>query len=89
VREKRKHLGGKLDPENLGMQAMSYIFADAKRLEAAQRMARFGQWPFVHKDMISKLPGMLGGWTQARDLRPIPRQSFRQWWRKRERKPNA
>ena len=52
-------------------------------------MARFGQWPFVHKDMISKLPGMLGGWTQARDLRPIPRQSFRQWWRKRERKPNA
>ncbi len=89
VREKRKHLSGKLDPESLGMQAMSYIFAKASRLEAAQRMARLGQWPFVHKGMISKLPGMLGGWTQARDLRPIPKQSFRQWWRERERKPNA
>ncbi len=89
VREKRKHLSGKLDPENLGMQAMSYIFAKASRLEAAQRMARLGQWPFVHKGMISKLPGMLGGWTQARDLRPIPKQSFRHWWRERERKPNA
>ena len=89
VREKRKHLSGKLDPENLGMQAMSYIFAKASRLEAAQRMARLGQWPFVHQGMISKLPGMLGGWTQARDLRPIPKQSFRQWWRERERKPNA
>ncbi|HLQ50252.1 MAG TPA: LutB/LldF family L-lactate oxidation iron-sulfur protein [Terriglobales bacterium] len=89
VREKRKHLSGKLDPESLGMQAMSYIFAKASRLEAAQRMARLGQWPFVHQGMISKLPGMLGGWTQARDLRPIPKQSFRQWWRERERKPNA
>ncbi len=89
VREKRRHLSGKLDPENLGMQAMTYIFADAKRLEAAQRMARTAQWPFVHKDMITKLPGMLAGWTAARDLRPIPKQSFRQWWRKRERKPNA
>ncbi|HTD23859.1 MAG TPA: LutB/LldF family L-lactate oxidation iron-sulfur protein [Terriglobales bacterium] len=89
VREKRRHLGGKLDLENLGMQAMTYIFADARRLEAAQRMARIGQWPFVHKDMITKLPGMLAGWTAARDLRPIPKQSFREWWRKRERKPNA
>jgi L-lactate dehydrogenase complex protein LldF len=34
--------------------------------------------------MITKLPGMLGGWTQARDLHPIPKQSFRQWWRERE-----
>jgi len=89
VREKRRHLSGKLDPENLGMQAMTYIFADARRLEAAQRMARIAQWPFVHKDMITKLPGMLAGWSAARDLRPIPKQSFRQWWRKRERKTNA
>jgi len=89
VREKRKRLSGKLDPENIGMQTMAYIFGDAKRLEAAQRMARIGQWPFVHQGMITKLPGMLGGWTAARDLRPIPKQSFRQWWRNRERKPNA
>jgi L-lactate dehydrogenase complex protein LldF len=89
VRERRKHLGGKLDAENMGMRFMSYIFANPRRLEAAQRMARLGQSAFVRKGMITKLPGMLGGWTQARDLRPIPKQSFRQWWREREGKQNA
>jgi L-lactate dehydrogenase complex protein LldF len=89
VRERRKRLRGKLDPENMGMRFMSYIFASRKRLEAAQRMARLGQSPFVHKGTITSLPGMLGGWTQARDLRPIPKQSFRQWWRERKGKANA
>lgn len=89
VREKRRHLSGKLDPENLGMKTMAYIFGSAKRLEAAQRLARIGQGPFVHQDMITKLPGMMGGWTATRDVRPIPKQSFRQWWNERERKSNA
>jgi L-lactate dehydrogenase complex protein LldF len=89
VREKRKRLSGRLDAENLGMRFMSYIFASASRLEAAQRMARLGQSPFVRKDMITSLPGMMAGWTEARDLRPIPKQSFRQWWREREGKRNA
>jgi len=89
VRQKRKRLSGKLDQESLGMKMMAYIFADAKRLEATQRLARKGQWPFVHQRMITKLPGILSGWTLARDLRPIPKQSFREWWRKREDKRNG
>jgi L-lactate dehydrogenase complex protein LldF len=89
VREKRKRFSGKLDAENMGMRFMSYIFASARRLEAAQRMGRLGQSVFVHDGIISKLPGMMGGWTAARDLRPIPKQSFRQWWREREKKANA
>jgi L-lactate dehydrogenase complex protein LldF len=27
---------------------------------------------------------MLGNWTSVRDLRPLPKQSFRGWWRERE-----
>jgi L-lactate dehydrogenase complex protein LldF len=27
---------------------------------------------------------MAGAWTRSRDLRPIPKQSFRDWWKSRE-----
>jgi L-lactate dehydrogenase complex protein LldF len=33
---------------------------------------------------ISWLPGLLGGWTQSRDLQQMPKQTFRDWWEKRE-----
>jgi hypothetical protein len=31
-----------------------------------------------------RLPGKLAGWTAVRDLKPVPEQTFREWW-KRER----
>jgi hypothetical protein len=27
---------------------------------------------------------MLIGWTQTRDLAPLPKQSFREWWSERQ-----
>lgn len=82
----RKHQEGlsKLNPENLAMQVVGKIFQGRTRWEAAQRLARVGQWPFVgNGDVIARLPGFLHGWTQVRDLRPVPQQSFRQWWQER------
>jgi L-lactate dehydrogenase complex protein LldF len=35
--------------------------------------------------VIDRLPGLLAGWTRARDLQPLPAQTFREWWRARER----
>jgi L-lactate dehydrogenase complex protein LldF len=32
---------------------------------------------------ISWLPGLLGGWTQARDLQVMPKQTFRDWFEQR------
>jgi L-lactate dehydrogenase complex protein LldF len=32
---------------------------------------------------VKWLPGIFGGWTQTRDLRAIPPQSFREWWERR------
>jgi L-lactate dehydrogenase complex protein LldF len=26
---------------------------------------------------------MLGNWTRARDLRALPKQTFREWWQSR------
>ena len=73
-----------LDPEALAMRQLAAIFASPKRYEQAQKLARRGQRFFMHQGVIDHLPGMLSGWTTARDLMPIPRQSFRDWWRTRE-----
>jgi L-lactate dehydrogenase complex protein LldF len=78
-------LAGKFDPWNLGMQAAAMVFESGDRLELAQRLGRAGQLPFVAKSgYIEHLPLMLSGWTQTRDLAPLPKQSFREWWSERE-----
>jgi L-lactate dehydrogenase complex protein LldF len=76
-----------LKPEALGMKMVASVFRDRRRLETAHRLAQLGQRPFVSGGWISKLPGELSAWTSVRDLRAIPRQSFRQWWK--ETHPNA
>ncbi len=68
------------NPENLAMQAALYIFEDPQRLVWAQKLARLGQIPFAHHGVISQLPGPLAGWSSARDLQGVPKQSFREWW---------
>ena len=74
---------GKLDPENVAMRAMAYTFSERRLYEGAQRAARIGQWPLARGGAIHRLPGKLAGWTQVRDLKPIPEQTFREWWKSR------
>lgn len=71
----------KLDPENVAMQTLAKTFSDPRLYEASQRAALVGQWPLARSGAIHSLPGRLAGWTSARDLKPIPEQSFRRWWR--------
>jgi L-lactate dehydrogenase complex protein LldF len=75
-------------PEAVAMRAMSSIFRSERRFRAAQRLGRISDKAIAHRDgageqWISWLPGLLGGWTQVRDLRAIPIQSFREWWDQR------
>jgi L-lactate dehydrogenase complex protein LldF len=74
---------GKLDPENIAMQAMAKTFSERRLYEGAQKAARIGQWPLARSGAIHRLPGKLAGWTEARDLRPVPEQTFREWWKSR------
>jgi len=83
VREDQKTLGGKLAAENIAMQAAAKIFLSHRRYEAAQRLARMGQLLFERDGQLKNLPGMAGGWTRFRDLKPIPKASFRDWWKSR------
>ena len=67
------------------MLAMAAVFANRRRYEAAQRLARTAQSTFHRGDAWYRwLPGMAGRWTETRDLEPLPRQTFREWWRQRE-----
>ncbi len=73
----------RLSPQHVTMETLARVFADRRLYEAAQRAGRLGQWPLVRQGKISRLPGPLSGWTSARDLQPMPAQSFRDWWRER------
>jgi L-lactate dehydrogenase complex protein LldF len=84
VTEKQQTIAGKLDPEALGMQALATVFAHRHTYEAAQVAGRLAQWPFVKDGYIEQGPGPLEGWTAMRDLGAIPDQTFRNWWRERQ-----
>jgi L-lactate dehydrogenase complex protein LldF len=88
VAEKEARALGALRPEPVAMKTMSYIFQSESRLRAAQRLGRAAAGSLARKDSNGKrwihwLPGLLGGWTQSRDLPAFPPQTFREWWDKR------
>jgi len=71
--------------ERVAMKAASWALASARRLSLMQKALRVAQMPFETDGVIQHLPGMLSGWTSARDLKPIPNESFREWWSTRTR----
>jgi L-lactate dehydrogenase complex protein LldF len=71
------------DPEALAMSFLAHVFADPSRFERAQKVGRLGQRFFMKGGVIERLPGPLGGWTAMRDVFPVARQTFREWWRSR------
>lgn len=84
---------GPLNPEALAMRAAGAIFRSERRFRAAQRLGRIAETPLVRKDgsgegWIGWLPGSLGGWTQVRDLKEMPKETFREWWEKRGNRGN-
>jgi len=85
VQEDQKTLAGRFGLWNIGMQAAAFLFADSSRFALAQHLGQIGQTVFVSKNgFIEALPLMLSGWTQTRDLAPLPKQTFRDWWAERE-----
>jgi L-lactate dehydrogenase complex protein LldF len=88
LRNKVVQQNGALTPEALAMRTMGMIFRSERRFRAAQRLGRIAELPLVRKDgqgegWISWLPGLLGGWTQVRDLQAMPKQTFRDWFANR------
>jgi L-lactate dehydrogenase complex protein LldF len=72
VREEKS----RLTPEALAMKGMAAAFGSRRRYEGAQRLARLGRGPLAK--------AAVPGWTAMRDLPEPPKETFRDWWRKRE-----
>jgi L-lactate dehydrogenase complex protein LldF len=84
LRSKIVENGDAPSSEQLMMKAAAFALGNSTRLSAAQKLARIARVPFEKHGAIRSLPGLLGAWTQVRDLPTIPAESFRQWWARRE-----
>ena len=76
--------GVTVSPHGLNLAAIGMILIVAGGIGfAASALWMAGQWPFARGGSISWLPGTLSGWTAMCDLKPVPDQTFRQWWQER------
>jgi L-lactate dehydrogenase complex protein LldF len=83
--QERKTAGKLFDPMYIGLRMANLIFSRPWLFHAAQRTARIGLKFFTRKDgWIHSLPSVGAKWTQTRDLRALPRQTFHAWWAARK-----
>jgi L-lactate dehydrogenase complex protein LldF len=60
--------------ERAAMRVVARVFGSARLYQLAQRVARLVQRP------AKRLPGPLATWSRTRELRPLQRETFREWW---------
>jgi L-lactate dehydrogenase complex protein LldF len=88
VKQQSSGLNILANPEVLALKAVAMVFRSEGVFRASQKLGRLAELPLAHKDgqgvgWIEWLPGMLGGWTQVRDLRVMPKETFREWFERR------
>lgn len=74
-------------PEMAMMRSVAWTLGDAGRYETALRQTTRWARLLARGGPIRRLPGLLGRWTEARDLPAPPKETFRAWWRTRRRWP--
>ncbi|MGH9589398.1 MAG: LutB/LldF family L-lactate oxidation iron-sulfur protein [Terracidiphilus sp.] len=85
VNQDRKKPASLFDPMYLGMRIASLMFTRPWMFHAGQKLTRIGAWMFTRKDgWIHRLPSIGAKWTETRDLRGLPKQTFHEWWAARE-----
>jgi len=84
VNQERREGDRLFDPMYMGLRIANLLFSRAWLFHAAQRLGRIGLGLFTRKDgWIHSLPSIGAKWTQTRDLRGLPDESFHEWWAKR------
>jgi L-lactate dehydrogenase complex protein LldF len=66
------------------MRSAAWTLGDAGRFETALRQTTRWARLLARGGAIRRLPGLLGKWTDARDLPAPPKETFRAWWRRRD-----
>lgn len=79
--EAKGGLRQRLSGERLAMRTMARVLENPRRFEQAQVLGQVAQWLTSRPGDPPHVPGM-AAWTHSRDLPAVPRESFRQWWRR-------
>ena len=67
-------------PEKALFRGAAWVFGSPRRFAAAQKAGSAAEAPLTRGGLIRRLPPPLAGWSQGRDLRPVARETFREWW---------
>ncbi len=65
---------------DLLMKGASFVMSSGRRMALAEKGLPLGRVVAGKDRAISWLPGVVGGWTDERDIPAPPRESFRNWW---------
>lgn len=76
---KKRRVPSEMD---LMMKAAGLAMSSGTRMGLAERALPLGRTALKPFGGAKWLPGMVGGWTQERDIPVPPQQSFRHWWNK-------
>ncbi|MDO4918268.1 lactate utilization protein B [Kocuria sp.] len=71
------------------MKGASLVMSSGRRMSLAERGLPLGRVVAGRDHAIGWLPGVVGGWTDERDVPEPPRESFRNWWKKHEGETDA
>ena len=58
------------------------LFTSGKMMSVAERGLPMSRLISGRKHKITAVPGIVGGWTEYRDIPEPPKESFRNWWKK-------
>ena len=58
------------------------LFTSGKMMSVAERGLPMSRLIAGRKHKITAVPGIVGGWTEYRDIPEPPKESFRNWWKK-------
>ena len=58
------------------------LFTSGKMMSIAERGLPMSRLISGRKHRITAVPGIVGGWTEYRDIPEPPKESFRNWWKK-------
>ncbi len=67
---------------DVGMTVAKVALSSGRNLGLMEKGLPLGKLMAGPDQLIKRLPGLAGGWTQSRDIPAPPAQSFRDWWKK-------
>lgn len=89
VREFEGHKKAPFSQMDAMMLGAKKLFTSGKMMSVAERGLPMSRLIAGRKHKITAVPGIVGGWTEYRDIPEPPKESFRNWWKKEKGKTAA